>query len=253
MSYPDAALQAQAVAAHSYALARRANAQAKPDSALKGAYFSANPSQRLGYITDETMRVLWGADYSQNRKRLDGLVGNVLHYTLRYGEQPALACYHAISCGKTESSAAVWGTALPYLISVESPYDLIAPEYSAALSFSAQELQTALTAAGVSISFSDAPESWLGACVQDDAGYTASLTLCGTPVEGTVVRTALGLRSAAFSAVWDPDAEQFTFTTHGYGHGVGMSQYGAAAMARDGKGWRDILSWYYPAAQISAS
>ena len=97
--YPDEALRAQAVAAHSYALAVKA--QADPDNeALKGAYFSANPTQRLGYITDTVMRAMWGEDYEANRTRLYTVVDSVLDEILLYDGQPAMACYHAISGGK---------------------------------------------------------------------------------------------------------------------------------------------------------
>ena len=126
MTYPDEALRAQAVAAHSYALAVKA--QADPDNvALKGAYFSANPTQRLGYITDTVMRAMWGEDYEANRTRLYTVVDSVLDEILLYDGQPAMACYHAISGGKTEAAEAVWGAAVPYLVSVDSPLDLYQP------------------------------------------------------------------------------------------------------------------------------
>lgn len=128
MTYPDEALRAQAVAAHSYALAVKA--QADPDNeALKGAYFSANPTQRLGYITDTVMRAMWGEDYEANRTRLYTVVDSVLDEILLYDGQPAMACYHAISGGKTEAAEAVWGAAVPYLVSVDSPLDLTSPDY----------------------------------------------------------------------------------------------------------------------------
>ena len=97
MSYSDEALKAQAVAAHSYALARKALARQTQTSAPMGAYFSANPSSRLGYVTDDVMKQMWGDAYAENRARLVGLVQPVLGEVLTYDGQPALACYHAIS------------------------------------------------------------------------------------------------------------------------------------------------------------
>ena len=78
MSYSDEALKAQAVAAHSYALARKALARQTQTSAPMGAYFSANPSSRLGYVTDDVMKQMWGDAYAENRARLVGLVQPVL-------------------------------------------------------------------------------------------------------------------------------------------------------------------------------
>ncbi len=96
MTYPDEALRAQAVAAHSYALAVKA--QADPDNeALKGAYFSANPTQRLGYITDTVMRAMWGEDYEANRTRLYTVVDSVLDEILLYRRR-ALQGY-GCACG----------------------------------------------------------------------------------------------------------------------------------------------------------
>ena len=104
MSYSDEALKAQAVAAHSYALARKALARQTQTSAPMGAYFSANPSSRLGYVTDDVMKQMWGDAYAENRARLVGLVQPVLGEVLTYDGQPALACYHAISNGATPVS-----------------------------------------------------------------------------------------------------------------------------------------------------
>ena len=77
-----------------------------------------------------------------------------------------------------------------------------------------------------------------------------TLTLCGTPLKGTQVRSALGLRSSAFTAAYADDA--FTFTVSGYGHGVGMSQYGANIYAKQGWSYEEILAHYYPNTQLTS-
>ncbi len=130
IDYPDEALRAQAVAAHSYALACKAQADPN-DPVLKGAYFSANPDQRIGYLTETVMRAMWGDAFEANRARLYSVVDSVLDEVLLYEGQPALACYHAISNGQTESAAAIWGSEVPYLVSVDSMLDLTSPDYEA--------------------------------------------------------------------------------------------------------------------------
>ena len=77
----------------------------------------------------------------------------------------------------------------------------------------------------------------------------ASLTLGGVTLTGSQVRTLFGLRSAAFSIAWD--GSSFTFDVTGYGHGVGMSQYGANAMAREGSTFEEILTWYYTGTEVA--
>ena len=206
MTYPDEALRAQAVAAHSYALAVKA--QADPDNeALKGAYFSANPTQRLGYITDTVMRAMWGEDY--------------------------------------EAAEAVWGAAVPYLVSVDSPLDLTSPDYEQTITVTKQEVAEDIAAAFPDIVLEGDAAGWFGTPQLTAAGYVDSITIGGVPCKGTAVRAALRLRSASFTITWT-EKHLFEITTRGYGHGVGLSQYGANALALTGKSYQEILSLYYP-------
>ena len=235
---------AQAVAAHSYALAVKA--QADPDNeALKGAYFSANPTQRLGYITDTVMRAMWGEDYEANRTRLYTVVDSVLDEILLYDGQPAMACYHAISGGKTEAAEAVWGAAVPYLVSVDSPLDLTSPDYEQTITVTKQEVAEDIAAAFPDIVLEGDAAGWFGTPQLTAAGYVDSITIGGVPCKGTAVRAALRLRSASFTITWT-EKHLFEITTRGYGHGVGLSQYGANALALTGKSYQEILSLYYP-------
>lgn len=248
MTYPDEALRAQAVAAHSYALAVKA--QADPDNeALKGAYFSANPTQRLGYITDTVMRAMWGEDYEANRTRLYTVVDSVLDEILLYDGQPAMACYHAISGGKTEAAEAVWGAAVPYLVSVDSPLDLTSPDYEQTITVTKQEVAEDIAAAFPDIVLEGDAAGWFGTPQLTAAGYVDSITIGGVPCKGTAVRAALRLRSASFTITWT-EKHLFEITTRGYGHGVGLSQYGAKAMAEGGAGWQEILTYYFPGCTV---
>ena len=89
------------------------------------------------------------------------------------------------------------------------------------------------------------PADWFGEGVRDEAGYLAQMSVCGQTFAGTRLRSALSLRSAAFTVAYDAGENAFAFTTHGYGHGVGLSQYGADAMAESGADYQTILTHYY--------
>ena len=231
ITWPDEALKAQAIAAHSYALYCRDHAQDP-----------AAPARRQGYLTDAVLRSYWGTAYEANYARLSALVDSVLTQVLYYEDAPAGTSYFAISNGQTEASENVWGTAVPYLIPVDSSTDQNADNYIYTVSFSAAQLQQLLTGLGLAPDLS-APEGWFGDAALTPSGYVASLPVCGQTVTGPALRKALSLRSACFTVQYQNGS--FFFTTRGYGHRVGMSQYGANAMAEDGADFKEILSHYY--------
>lgn len=244
IDYPDEALRAQAVAAHSYALACKAQADPN-DPALKGAYFSANPDQRIGYLTETVMRAMWGDAFEANRTRLYAVVDSVLDEILLYEGQPALACYHAISNGQTEAAAAIWGSDVPYLVSVDSMLDLTSPDYEQSFTLTKQELAQDINTVFPELTLTGDAANWIGAIERTAAGYVHSISIGGVSCSGTAVRSALRLRSRDFTITWT-DEHLFTITTRGYGHGVGLSQYGANALALTGKTYPEILAVYYP-------
>lgn len=243
VSWPDEALKAQAVAAHSYALYCRDHAAAE-----NGSWLSADPARRQGYLTDEVLRSYWGTEYEANYARLAALVDEVQAQALYYAGSPACTSYFAISSGRTEASENVWGSALPYLVSVDSSADTTATNYEYTVSLSAEQLQQALSSSlGITADLS-APELWFGSFGYTSAGYVASLDICGQTVSGTALRSALGLRSACFAIQYQNGS--FAITTKGYGHGVGLSQWGAKAMAEQGCTYAEILAHYFPNTEL---
>jgi len=243
VSWPDEALKAQAVAAHSYALYCRDHAA--PDSI---GWLTADPARRQSCLTDPVLRSYWGTAYETNYARLSALVDEVEHTVLLCDGAPACASYFAISNGRTEASENVWGTALPYLVSVDSSTDLAADHYEYALTLSAQQTAQQLAALGLTADLA-APEQWFGTPEYTAAGYVAALPVCGQRITGTALRQALGLRSTCFTVRYESGA--FCFTTKGYGHGVGLSQWGAKALAEQGQNFADILAHYYPGTSLS--
>lgn len=252
ISYQKEAFKAQIVAAHSYALANRDAQLSAPDPALNGAWFKANPAGYEGYIKPESLKTLWGDKYDANYAYLSTLVDEVGAQVLTYDGAAALTTYYAISNGKTESSEAVWGTALPYLSTVDSPLDLTSPDYEQTVTLSSQDVYDRLNLSFLALDLSGAPNTWFGEAVRDEAGYIATMPVGGQTLKGTELRAALGLRSADFDVSVDAE-NQFTFTTRGYGHGAGLSQYGANAMAITGKTYAEILAYYYPGTALGAA
>ena len=232
--WPDAALQAQMVASRSYA-----QAQSQP--------MTVNSAQCSGWTEESILKLRWGDDFEAAYARLQALAAQVSGAVLLYDGAPAAACYHAASCGHTEASQNVWLTALPYLQGVDSPWDRTAPDFEVTVEYTAPQLSDAVASLTGAVPQGDAA-GWLGDTVWDAAGYVQSITIAGQTLTGSEVRGALGLRSACFSMAWD--GAVFTVTTRGYGHGVGLSQYGAKAMAEGGSSWREILAYYFPGTQL---
>lgn len=237
-TWPDDALLAQMVASRSYALYLSAQGQS----------FTANSALCSGWTSSEVLQSRWGSDYAANMQRLQSLAARTGQTVLLYNGQPAAACYHAISSGHTEASQNVWGGQLPYLCGVDSAWDKFADGYEVTIQYSAEQVRTALEELGLTPD--DSPESWVGASTWDKAGYVRTLELCGQMVSGLEVRKALDLRSTCFAIAWR--GGQFVITTRGYGHGVGLSQYGAKAMAEGGASWEDILGYYFPGTEIAS-
>ena len=240
--WPLEALKAQAIASHSYALYQRDHADADK---LSGAWFSADPARRQGYMTREVLESYWGSAFEENWARLESLFTPILHQVLTYEGAPAAACYHAISNGQTEASENVWNEALPYLSGVDSTLDLTAEGYEQTVTYTTQQMYDAIVLAVPGAQPEQGkPESWFGEASTTAAGYVDTIECAGVFIRGTDLRTALGLRSACFSIEYSDGV--FAVTTRGYGHGVGMSQYGASAMALTGKSCAEILAHYYP-------
>ena len=242
VSWPDEALKAQAVAAHSYALYCRDHSAAE-----NGAWLIADPARRHGCLTEPVLRSYWGTAYEANYARLSALVDAVLEDVLFYDGAPACTSYFAISNGQTEASENVWGSALPYLTPVDSSTDRFADNYEFTLTLSAGQVQQALSALGLTADLA-APERWFGTAELTPSGYIRSMPVCGQNISGTALRQALSLRSTCFTVTYQ--SGNFSFTTRGYGHGVGMSQWGAKAMAEQGSDYTTILAHYYPGTSL---
>jgi stage II sporulation protein D len=250
-TFEPEALKAQAVASHTYAVRQQQLEQANPTPDLCGADFSNDSTQYQAYFTENQAKQYYGEQFDLYYKKVAAAVDDVLPYLLTYEETPIIAAFCSMSAGQTESAETVWGQAVPYLISVDSTVDEMAPDFLEAVTISEDEMQAALQTLAPDVELDAAhPENWLTVETVSDAGTvcTAIVGECVT-VSGQDVRTALSLRAAAFTVDYADGV--FTMTTKGYGHGVGMSQYGANAMAKNGADWTEILAYYYPGTTLT--
>ncbi|MBR1810706.1 MAG: stage II sporulation protein D [Clostridia bacterium] len=237
--YEKEALKAQALAAITYTRYVTAD----------GGSISTDSAVNQSYKTNAELQTLWGDAYEENYKKIRDAVAAVENLSIIYEGKPILAAYFAISGGRTENASDIWGGNYPYLRSTASDGDTLSPAAETRATFSANELYEKLNAVHETAAC-DEPEHYIGNTERTAAGAVVKISIGGTDYSGTEVRTALGLASPDFEVNYD--GEQFVFTAHGYGHLVGMSQYGADYMARQGADFREILLHYYTGAEIVA-
>ena len=154
------------------------------------------------------------------------------------------ATYFSCSGGYTEDAVAVWGSDVPYLQAVPSPGEEMATHYTDTVTFQPEELAIAL---GQKLSGS--PDRWFGAVTYTQGGGVDTIRIGQREYTGKALRALLGLRSTAFTV--EVHDEQIRFVTRGFGHRVGMSQYGAQAMALAGSNYQQILAHYYTDTQLA--
>ena len=235
-SFEQEAKKAQAVVARTYAL-RTHEKGAKHE---QGAVCTDHTCCQA-YIDPETYIANGGS-----KEEVDAAVkaiADTRDLVLMYNGKLIDATYFSCSGGRTEDAAAVWGADVPYLQSVESPGEESVSFYTDTVYFTAREFTQAL-----GVSLEGLPATWFGEISRTEGGGVDTIKIGGVAYSGTDLRQKLGLRSTAFyiTAV----ADTVTITTKGYGHRVGMSQYGADAMAVSGKSYEEILLHYYTGAEL---
>ena len=240
------ALKAQAVASYTYA--ERQCLAARGDESLCGADFSNDSAKFQAYYTLLQIRTFYGDGFDLYYAKVSDAVDAVLGTYLSYEEQPIIAAFHSMSAGQTESAQTVWGSEVPYLIPVESEGDTAAPHYLEAVTFSAEDICQQLSVYDARIAYDESDENWAEVLSMTESGTVTACRFGNVTLDGQTVRAALNLRSAAFAI--SREGEHYTFSTRGYGHGVGMSQYGANCMAEEGSTYEEILAHYYPGATL---
>lgn len=231
--FPDEAVKAQAVAEYTY-IKKQNDMGLRPTTALK---------------TDV---------YDRIYKLVDEVLGEAIYYN---GEM--IQCsFFASSCGYTNSAKNVWGVDYPYLVSVDCPLDKTTdPNWGSTDSYSSDYIKNAVQSA-LGITLTGDPSTWFKINSRLDNrehGWVTSISVGGMTkangktIDGRTIReTVLGysLKSAAFELKYDKNSDKFIFTTYGHGHGVGMSQYGAKALAENGYTYKQILQHYFTGVEI---
>lgn len=243
-SYGEEALKAQALAAVTFAVYTKNGGK---DPSAQGADISDDSSRHQGYISKKDMQEKWGDAFDIYYSKIEQAVDEVIDKVITYNGEPIMAAYHAISAGKTESAENMWGSDVPYLVSVDSEGDKNSPRYSSEESFSLSELKEALKSID-GIDFDNADEDFIKIKNVTDSGTVTRVSVGGKSMTGIEIRSLLKLRSPVFSVEYE-DGE-YVFSVKGYGHGVGMSQYGASVLAKQGKSYTEIIEHYYPGTKI---
>lgn len=229
--FADEALKAQAVAARTYTL-RRFMLGYKHQSAA----VCTEASCCQAFCTEGDFLASGGDEKVLERMRF--AVESTRGEYVAFENEPIEATYFSCSGGMTEAAVAVWGQEVSYLQATESPGEEGAAHYQETLYFTKEALAKKL-----GVAFTGASEGWVQNLTYTAGGGVDSVNLCGKEFTGTELRQKLGLRSTNVTFRTDPSG--IHITTKGYGHRVGMSQYGANAMALSGSDYRQILSHYY--------
>ncbi len=243
------ALKAQAIASRTYIVRRMLDRRSGEVSASAGtlpadAWVTDTEADQV-YIGDSELRDRWGTDYEARSEKLDRAVAETAGQILTYQGSPILAAFFSTSNGYTENSEDYWTQFVPYLRSVSSPWDAgLSPKYTATARFSVSAFLQKLGLPAAS------KEDNLPMRILDlTAGHRIkTIRIADHLFTGREVREKLGLPSSQFA--WKQENGMIELTTRGYGHGVGMSQWGADGMAKEGKSAEQILTYYYRGVKI---
>ena len=240
-SFEEEALKAQAIAARTYTLyrirgggsANHPDADACDDHTCCKAYLSA-----------EQAAANWGSMAVYYEEKLARAVSETDGEVILYDGAPILAVFFSSADGSTQGAGDVWLNDLPYLQKVSSPEtEELVPNYYSVSTFTAAEFKSLFLAAKPDADLSGNPDGWIRDIVRNDSDYVASVTVGGIKLRGNDLRTILSLRSPSFTVAYKDGS--FTFHVTGYGHGVGMSQYGANILAKQGLSAEEIVQHYF--------
>ena len=244
------ALKAQAVAARTYSLARVLRAASEGNPQAHPAAPLCDSTHCQVYRSPSELEQLKGSDWMKDDwkkicRAADETKGQLLYYN---GELVEQALFHSSSGGKTENSEDVFAAAVPYLTSVDSPYEEKATHREEKHAFTVSELASAVKSSYPGTDFGNITADSIKILDRSSGNRVASMQFGSGTLTGREVREALDLPSANFTV--DISENTVTFTSNGSGHGVGMSQYGADGMAENGYGYKEILSHYYSGTQV---
>lgn len=244
-TFNEEALKAQAVASYTYLKWIMLNS----DNASRALWdISDDSSTHQGFLTTDQMKERWKDKYDTYYSKIRKAVESVQNEYIVYGKEPVLAVFHGLSPGKTADSADVWGESIPYLVSVDAPGDKLSPDLVSTNSFTYDELSAILEAVeGIPTENIDKKE-WIKVLSSAENGYVKEVNVGNSTLSGTELKALLSLKSPNFTVNFDDD--KIEFTVYGKGHGLGMSQYSADFLARQGYDYKEILEHFYPHTEL---
>lgn len=243
--FEEEALKAQAVLARTYIYRRRISEQNSPTADLHGALISDDDTLYQGFFTIEQAREFYGDEFDEAYERVKK-AADTTDSILTYEGEPIIAAYHAASSGYTESALTAWGQDIPYLQFVESPLEAGEDCITTTTETEAKELAKKLSE-DYDLDLSCAPED----CIEtqsNERGYVTKVIFysCEIPVNEFI--EAAEIPSSCFE--FEVQKNRLIFKSRGYGHLVGMSQYGANLMAKQGINYEDIINFYFNGCQL---
>ena len=242
-SFAPEAMQAQAVAARTFACRQQLRGK-HPDADV-----CTESACCQACLSEEQLRARLGDKFEAAWDKASAAVQATEGEVLTYDGALIEATYFSCSGGTTEAAAAVWGSDVPYLQSVSSPGEQDAARYQSTETLSPQAFAAAIRTMDEELLLSGDPADWVQAITRTDGGGVADITIGGKTFSGTQLRRAFGLNSTKFTLQYQNST--FIFDVLGYGHCVGMSQYGAEAIAQLGFDYRAILRYYYRGAALT--
>ncbi|GAE27245.1 stage II sporulation protein D [Halalkalibacter wakoensis JCM 9140] len=240
-SFEMEALKAQALTARTYMV--KNILQPRTEQLPEGAMVTDTVTHQV-YKNEEELKELWGSDYDMNMARIQEAVLATQGQVLTFEGEPIDALFFSTSNGYTENSEDYWGDEIPYLRSVESPWDQVSPRFSSEITMSVADFQEKLKV--------NLPEDGSVGTILErtQGGRVAKVRINDEELSGREVRDRLGLDSSDFQ--WQRQGDQIAIQTRGWGHGVGMSQFGADGMAKEGSNYADIINHYYNGVEIQS-
>ncbi|KAA0548576.1 stage II sporulation protein D [Bacillus sp. BGMRC 2118] len=239
--FESEALKAQALAARTYVV--RILLSDTKLGTPEGAKLTDSFKEFQAYKDMEELKAQWKGDFDTKIAKITEAVNATSGQILVYDGSPIDASFFSTSNGYTENSEEYWTNEIPYLRSVASPWDEKSPKFTNAVSISVSDFEAKL---GVKLP----SKGDIGKIIsRTKGGRIGVVQVGGKEMKGPDVRDALGLNSSDFN--WERKGNEILITTKGYGHGVGMSQYGANGMAQEGKTYQDIVTHYYKGIEIS--
>ncbi|WFD10062.1 stage II sporulation protein D [Tepidibacter hydrothermalis] len=245
-TFDEEALKAQAIAARSYVFHKMENGGDKIPQ-HKGAVVCTDHRHCQEYLDTNTLEKLHNKKWmSESWPKIKKAVDDTRGMVMTFEEKTIQPLYHSTSGGKTENSEEVFSASLPYLRSVESPYEEESPKFRANMKISKNDFINKFK--GVGIVLSDNLNKDIQVMSRSEGGSVKEIRVGNKVVKGSKVRSILGLNSSDFDI--KVDGNFLNIMTKGYGHGVGMSQWGANGMAHKGYKYDEILKHYFKGVSI---